>query len=107
MGWINIPELSRKCAEFAEKNPKLKISKFVCRNGNFVFYRKFTNIQKITYESADFRICFVMNEKGAEGWAVDYMRHTGKWQPLQIFGSFDYCLKQIKSGKWGALNPME
>ena len=107
MGWILVPELSKKCAEFIEKNPQLKISKFVYRKGSFVFYRKYTTVQNITHESANFRICCVADEKGVEGWCVDYMRYTGKWQNLPLFGDFEYCLKEIKSGKCAVLNPME
>ncbi len=106
MGWINIQELSKKCADFIEKNPQLKISKFVFRKPNFVFYRKYTTMQNMTDESAEFRLCFVADEKGVEGWTVDYMRHTGKWQNLPIFGSFEDCLKELKSGIWAVLNPM-
>lgn len=107
MGWINIPDLSRKCENFIEKNPQLKISKFVYRNGTFVFYSKNTDMQNMIYESSEFRICLVADEKGSEGWTVDYMRHTGKWQNLPIFGSFDDCLEEIKSNKWGVFNPLE
>jgi len=106
MGWISIPELSKKCEEHIKKNPQLKISKFTCRNGNFIFYREYVNIQKIKNEIADIRICLVKNEKGIEGWSVDYMRHTGKWENLPIFGNFDQCLYEIKSGKWEVLNPL-
>ncbi|MDI6737271.1 MAG: hypothetical protein QME12_02020 [Nanoarchaeota archaeon] len=105
MGWICIPELSKKCAKFIDKNPHLKISKFVCRNGNFLFYKEYVNMQKIKYEDAVFRLCLVTDKKGYEGWSVDYMRHTGKWQPLPIFGAFEHCLKEIKSGTWGVLMP--
>lgn len=106
MSWISIPELDRKCTIFIGKNPQLKISKFVYRKSSFVFYRKYTTMQKIVNESADFRICLVMDEKGVEGWCVDYMRHTGKWQCLPIFCTFEHCLKEIKSGNWAVLNPM-
>ncbi len=106
MGWISIPALSKKCELFIKKNPQLKLSKFACRNGNFIFYREYINIQKIKYEDADIRIYLVENEKGVEGWSVDYMRHTGKWENLPIFGDFDDCLNEIKSGKWEVLNPL-
>ncbi|HIH31512.1 TPA: hypothetical protein HA235_02285 [Candidatus Woesearchaeota archaeon] len=100
MGWISIPVLSKKCELFIEKNPQLKISKFACKKGNFIFYREYVNIQKVKCETADIRICLVKNDKGIESWSVDYMRHTGKWQNILIFRDFDECLNEIKSGKW-------
>src|SRR3989339_730525 len=100
MAWISIPALSKKCERFIEENPKLKISKYTCRNGTFVFYREYVNVQKIKYETAVFRICLVKNEAGIEGWSVDYRRHTGKWHNLPIFGDFDECLQEIKKGTW-------
>ncbi len=107
MGWINIPELSKKCAEFVEKNPQLKISKFAYRTGSFIFYRKYTTMENRVCETKDFRICYVVDGKGVEGWCVDYMRHTGRWQNLPIFGDFKHCLNEIKNGKWGVLNSFE
>ena len=41
-------------ANFVRDNPELKLSKFVFRKGNFVFYREYVNIQKVRYETADF-----------------------------------------------------
>lgn len=107
MGWINVPELSRKCTEFIERNPQLKISRFVYRNGSFIFYRRYTNMENEVCESKDFRICLVVDEKGVEGWSVDYMRHTGRWQNLPIFGDFEHCLNEVKSGEWAVLNPLQ
>jgi len=106
MSWISIPELSKKCKLFIEKNPQLEILKSVCKNGEFIFYREYVNIEKIKNVIADIRIRFVKNEKGVEGWCVAYMRYTGKWETLPIFGDFDNCLNEIKSGKWEILKPI-
>jgi len=104
---INIPNLKEQCQKFIKNNPQLKISKFVEKKGTFVFYRKYTPWKsKEEYESADFRIIIVRTEKKEEGWSIDFMRHTGKWTLLPIFGSFDTCLNEIKSGKWWMLMPM-
>lgn len=105
MGWINIQKLKERCEDFIEKNPRMKFSKIVQRNGTFVFYREYTNPNKDKYEIADMRICLVRDDNGAEGWSVDYMRHNGKWQNMSIFGDFGHCLDEIRSGKWGLLNP--
>lgn len=108
MGWILVPALSGKCEDFIKNNHYLKISKFVYKNGNFIFYREYTNINNgIKHQSADFRICFAHDSNGKEGWCVSYMRHTLKWQDLPIFGSFDYCLNEIKSGRWEVLKPLQ
>lgn len=105
--WINIPSLKEKCQEFINNNPQLNISKFVEKKGDFVFYRKYTPWKSNEeYESADFRIIAVRTEKKEEGWSIDFMRHTGKWTNLPIFGSFDDCLDEIKSGKWWMLLPL-
>lgn len=107
MAFIPIPFLMEKCDKFVNDNPPLKISKCVSRGGSFVFYREYTNsVSKEKHESADFRISLVSDKKGNEGWAVSYFRHTGKWSDLPIFGDFDYCLKEIKSGDWAVLTPM-
>lgn len=106
MAWISIPNLSEKCKKFIEKNPKLKFSKFVCRKGDFIFYIKHTIWNtKEEREFPHFRIILIENEKGDEGWNVQYMRHTGKWSPLLIFGNFDYCLNEVKSGNYAVLMP--
>ena len=108
MGWINIPFLTEKCNKFIKDNPQLKISKCVYRNGSFVFYREYINhFSKEKHESADFRISLACDEKGNEGWAVSYFRHTGKWSDLPIFGDFDYCLEEIKSGDFAILMPLQ
>lgn len=108
MGWISVPNLSEKCADFIKNNLSLRIPQFVYRNGSFVFYREYSNIDNgIKHQSADFRICLARDDKGSEGWCVSYMRHTGKGQDLPIFGDFDYCFDEIKSGKWGVLNPLQ
>jgi hypothetical protein len=104
MAWINIPQLNKKCEEFILTNPQIKLSKYVCKKSNFIFYREYINIQNVTNVVADIRVCLVKNEKGIEGWSVDYKRHTGKWENLPIFGDFDQCLNEIKSGKWEVLD---
>lgn len=106
MALINIPHLQEKCKIFIKDNPHLKISKCIHRRGSFVFYREYTNyFSKEKHESADFRISLVSDEKGNEGWAVSYFRHTGKWSDLPIFGDFDHCLQEIKSGDFAILMP--
>src|SRR3989344_7697423 len=106
MAWINIPFLTEKCNQFIKKNIQLKISKCVYRRGSFVFYRESTDFfSKETYESSNFRISFVSDKEGTEGWVVSYLRHTGKWSDLPIFGEFDSCLKEIKSGDFAILMP--
>ena len=107
MGWISIPQLSKSCEDFIKNNPQLNLSKFSCRNGNFIFYRKYVTVQNVKSETADIRICFVKNDKGIEGWSVDYKRHTGKWQNLPIFSDFNECLDSIKSEKWEVLKPLQ
>lgn len=95
--WINIPDLKEKCQKFIDDNPELKISKFIEKKGTFVFYRKFKAWKSNEeYETADFRIILVKMGRD-EGWSVDYMRHTGKWTNLPIFGTFEECLKEIKN----------
>lgn len=104
--WILIPALKEKCELLIRNNPQLKLSKVVYRNGSFVFYREHACYDsKEKYETAEFRICLAKGEKGKEGFCVSYLRHTGKWHDLPIFGSFDHCLKQIRGRKWGALCP--
>lgn len=50
----------------------------------------------------------ILVKKGREeDWAVDYMRHNGKWTNLPIFGTFEECLKEIKSGRWMVLMPLK
>ena len=106
MALISVPFLTEKCNKFIKDNPQLKISKSVYRKGSFVFYREYANyFSKEKHESADFRISLVSDETGNEGWAVSYFRHTGKWSDLPIFGDFDYCLKEIKSGDFAILMP--
>jgi len=70
MGWISIPQLSKSCEDFIKNNPQLNLSKFSCRNGNFIFYRKYVTVQNVKSETADIRICFVKNDKGIEGWML-------------------------------------
>lgn len=106
MSWINIIQLSKKCEDFIKNNPSLKFSKFACKKGNFIFYREYINFQNIRYETADIRLCLMINEQGIEGWSIDYRRYTSKWQNLPLFGDFDECLNEIKSGKWDVLNPL-
>lgn len=104
--WTNVPVLTGKCEKFIKDNPKLRLSKVVFRKGSFVFCREHTHFKsEETHESADFRITAAKNEKGGEGWGVSYMRHTGKWQNLPVFGTLDNCFKEIKSGKWNVLDP--
>lgn len=77
MAWINIESFLNQCRLLANNNPKLMISKVEYTRSNFVFYRKYGD-----NECAEFRICFVKNERKEEGFSIDYMRHTGKWQML-------------------------
>jgi len=101
MAWINQEHLMKQSEEFIKNNPSLKISKVVNKQGTFVFYRNYKD-----KEYADFRIILVMNGND-EGWSIDYMRHTGKWENLHVFGSFKHCLDEIKEGKYEVLKPLK
>jgi len=105
---INVLFLKEQCQKFIKENPGLKISKVVEKKGDFVFYRVYKNINtKIDYETADFRIVLVRNENKEEGWSIEYMRYTGRWTALPIFGDFEYCLDEIENGSWDVLKPLK
>ncbi len=53
--WINILSLKEQCQKLINRFPELKINKVVEKNGDFIFYRIYQNINKMEYETTDFR----------------------------------------------------